>query len=57
MDTNETKPVGPAIGVIIIVLVVVLGGLYFWGQHQNELKNTPAPITPTTTDATTTPTQ
>ena len=27
---------GPLIGVIIIVLVLVLGGLYFWGSQLNE---------------------
>ena len=27
---------GPVIGIIIILAVIVLGGLYFWGQRTNE---------------------
>jgi uncharacterized membrane protein YfbV (UPF0208 family) len=27
------KPIGPAIGIIIIIAVIVIGGLYFWGQR------------------------
>ena len=28
--------VGPVIGTIIILAVIVLGGLYFWGQRASE---------------------
>ena len=28
--------VGPVIGTIIILAVIVLGGLYFWGQRSQE---------------------
>jgi hypothetical protein len=28
--------VGPMIGIIIILAVIVLGGLYFWGQRTSE---------------------
>ena len=37
MDTNNLEPikkdtgVGPIIGSIIIIILIVLGGLYFWG--------------------------
>lgn len=30
MDNN--KPIGPAIGTIIIVLVLIIGAFYFWGS-------------------------
>ncbi len=33
---NEKKPVGPIIGIIIIVLVLTLGGFYFYGNQLNE---------------------
>ena len=32
----EEKAIGPAIGVIIIILVLILGGLYFWGERMNK---------------------
>ncbi|TAL48910.1 hypothetical protein EPN83_02760 [Patescibacteria group bacterium] len=31
--TGGQRPIGPAIGVVVILLVIVLGGLYFWGQR------------------------
>lgn len=34
MDNNQVKKesgVGPIIGSIIIIILIVLGGLYFWG--------------------------
>lgn len=37
-DTSEESSMGPIIGAIIIVLILIIGGLYFWGQNlvQNE---------------------
>ncbi len=35
---HEEKALGPAIGVVIIIFVLVLGGLYFWGQRMNTQK-------------------
>lgn len=32
-NTNGEGSVGPVIATIIILAVVVLGGLYFWGQR------------------------
>lgn len=29
---QNPKSVGPAIGIVIIILVIILGALYFWGQ-------------------------
>ena len=33
---QEEKSAGPAIGIIIIILVILLGGLYFWGQRAEQ---------------------
>jgi len=32
------KPIGPIVGVVIIVLVLILGALYFWGARLNEIE-------------------
>lgn len=42
-DSNEThkKPVGPIIGIAIIVVIMIFGGLYYWGAQiskQNKVK-------------------
>jgi len=40
---NDNKSAGPAIGTIIVVIVLAFGGLYFWGQRiadQGDLDNT-----------------
>jgi len=33
---NEEGSAGPVIGTIIILAVIVLGGLYFWGQRADS---------------------
>jgi FlaG/FlaF family flagellin (archaellin) len=39
-NTNNTEgSVGPVIATIIILVVVVLGGLYFWGQRTPSESN------------------
>ena len=30
---------GPTVGIIIIVILLVLGALYFWGAHLNSQNN------------------
>lgn len=35
MDNNENS-VGPVVGLIIILAVIILGGLYFWGERNNS---------------------
>ncbi len=35
---------GPLIGIVIIVIVLVIGALYFWGASLNK-KTTPSPET------------
>ena len=39
MEENKTS-VGPIIGTIIIIALIVLGGLYFWGKRIEETKLT-----------------
>ncbi len=33
---SGAKPMGPIIGSVIVVLLIVLGGLYFWGERLNK---------------------
>lgn len=33
---QSKKPVGPIVGAVIIVLILILGGLYFWGEKLNN---------------------
>jgi hypothetical protein len=35
---KKSEPIGPLVGVIIIILVLALGGLYFWGAQLNREK-------------------
>ena len=35
---------GPIIGAIIIVILLVFGALYFWGQKLNKKPNPDAPL-------------
>jgi hypothetical protein len=43
MEERASKPssVGPFVGIIIVILVIVLGGLYFWGQRLDKSSNEP----------------
>lgn len=41
VDTNHMlpphrKPIGPMVGTIIIVLLLIIGALYFWGASLNR---------------------
>ncbi|HYF10186.1 MAG TPA: hypothetical protein VD967_01095 [Candidatus Paceibacterota bacterium] len=43
---NKDNSVGPLIGIVIILLILVLGGLYFWGERlaeQREMRRVKAP--------------
>jgi hypothetical protein len=33
---KKAEPIGPVVGIIIIILVLALGGLYFWGRELNK---------------------
>lgn len=32
---NEKKPIGPVIGIAVIVVIIIFGGLYYWGSKLN----------------------
>lgn len=34
--TPVKKPVGPIVGTVIILVLLVFGALYFWGQYLND---------------------
>ena len=36
METNGQKSYGAVVASIIIILVLIVGGLYFWGKTLNE---------------------
>lgn len=42
---HEHKPIGPIIGALIIVLVLIIGALYIWGQKLNLDEQKKAPET------------
>jgi len=37
---ENKQGVGSTIATIIIILLIILGGLYFWGKHVEEAKIT-----------------
>jgi len=43
---------GPTVGIIIIVIVFILGGLYFWGQRLNQKDAQTLPLIPGDTTST-----
>ena len=54
MEQNKSG-VGSIIGIIIIIAVIILGGLYFWGKRVEETKIKDSMVTDetgTTTDET-----
>ncbi len=40
VNTGESTPrggsAGPVIGIIVILVIIILGGLYFWGQREGN---------------------
>ncbi len=40
---HEKKSIGPLVGTLIVLLVLILGGLYLWGSklEQDNMNNTP----------------
>ncbi len=52
MDNTTKRPVGPVIGLVVILAIIILGGIYFW---QTRAHTAPAPTntaTSTTQDQT-----
>ena len=48
MEQNKSS-IGSIIGTIIIIALIILGGLYFWGKRIEESKLTQNAMTDTTT--------
>lgn len=44
MNPENGGSAGPVIGVIIILAIIVLGGLYFWGQRSDRSVDTDAVV-------------
>ena len=42
--TKERKQIGPIVGTAIILAILVLGGLYFWGSRLNRNEQNPPPL-------------
>ena len=36
MEENKKTSIGPVIGIVIILLIILFGSLYFWGQRSGE---------------------
>ncbi len=36
MQPNNENSVGPVIAIIVVLAMIILGGLYFWGQRSNN---------------------
>jgi hypothetical protein len=36
---SQKSSAGPVIGALVVVLLLVLGALYFWGAHLNQKNN------------------
>lgn len=50
-NSPQDGSIGPAIGIVIIILVVVVGSLYFWSQRMNKNQNVaPVPVETYTPD-------
>ncbi len=39
------KPIGPAVGIIVIIAILLLGGIYFWMQARDEVQYGDQPYT------------
>ena len=52
MEQNKSS-IGSIIGTIIIIALIILGGLYFWGKRIEESKATQSAMTDTTPSAVT----
>ena len=43
---------GPTIGIVIIVILLIFGALYFWGERLNQKDAQPLPLIPGDSTAT-----
>lgn len=49
---QNKSSIGSIIGTIVIIAVIILGGLYFWGKRVEEAKLRQALVTDTTSEQT-----
>jgi len=52
---QEEKSTGPLVGIIIVVVVLVFGGLYFWGKQVSENSQIELEELPSASEITNTP--
>ena len=38
VQLNNENSIGPVIAIIIVLLMVILGGVYFWGERNNSVQ-------------------
>lgn len=43
LTQGRRSSVGPVVGIIIIIVLMVVGGLYFWGAYLNQEPHDPPP--------------
>ena len=51
MEEKNKSSIGSIIGIIIIIAIIILGGLYFWGKRIEESKTKQDLVTDTTESA------
>jgi len=45
-EKRKNEPVGPTVGIVIIVLLLFVGALYFLGKELTRQSKTPPPYIP-----------
>ncbi len=46
IDSHKKTPLGPVIGLVVIIAIIVVGSLYFWGQRtEKSMMNVPVDTT------------
>jgi tellurite resistance protein TehA-like permease len=50
-EQKRTQSVGPLVGIFIIVILFVIGALYFWGEQLNRQSAAPSYIPGDSTSA------
>lgn len=50
MPQKKSSPVGSIVGAIIVILILIFGGLYFWGAQleKQQMQNEQLPFIPST---------
>jgi hypothetical protein len=43
MPQRQKSGMGATVGIVIIVVLMLFGALYFWGAHLNAQKSQPTP--------------